>query len=954
MDKASLHGEYVPRREEADIRQQVAQVCADGRSRVVLLYGAGGVGKTRLVRALASAPGRDHAHEANTVWVRPIDLDDSEYWLLSNLEREIASTLDPEGQYFHPYFEHLAKLPRFTRSHVGHETVSSHLGRIKQEFVQCYQSYVTHAEKTVVITLDTVEAVRSMYMLLTLTQWMKALPNTLFILSGRPVSSPDQPDPIRQSLESTDVELTAFNREESLSFLESSPLWHSLSEEERSQLVELSAGQPLWLAIAVNYLQHANPPAEMTEYGGDLPWLPGAFRRRMVAPYQSTDFWPEAIRRLAVVRHSVNQDVWQAIMKDRPLPPDVESWDEAWRNLQQLPWVRPRANGRYVTLHDAFAEELAQRLIPLHDQDGSWRRGLWKRAVGIYTRLTDEDVSDELDRLSRALRIPGDYDDTGVTERIAELDTRKLELDQLKTAQLHYQLLDDFEAGCTSFLSRYEEAARRHDLLFQELICHEFERFLPHSQAARESLMDVLGDQVARFGQWLTNEKPRLHLEIGLRIARFLTQYEQATSALELLLELPDQSADAEMRYLLDNERGNACMRISGKAAEAEAYFQRALDCARESEAPKWVRHQAQALKELGYYYRNLGRWDEADKSYARARDVLGKILEPGCPDDDREEMASIQTNWAYLKALKGSYEESRNLVESALEVRRGLKGPRGAGISLSVYGEVLRYDQQFVRAWEAYREAEEVFEQLKSWAWLGLVYQEQAICLFQAAQEGIKLADDPVDRSEVLIRRSLDICRDHAVRSYPSALNRAGRILGATDVKAGLECLEQSVEEARKVADGWFVAASLMEYLDLCYQAWLDTGDEEYRRLLSGRIDDVPQAVEAYESKDLAGRWELLQGHLVARDALASGQGRNYLTAVGHYSRGFGMLADKSVGSHGLSAIPREFKRFRDVFDSLPSEVQRAWYLRLRKDWSELVSKEAATSLLARLETLY
>jgi tetratricopeptide (TPR) repeat protein len=951
MDPASPHGEYVPRREEADIRQQVAKVCADGLSRVVLLYGPGGVGKTRLVRALANAPAQDEA-----VWVRPIDLDDSEYWLLSNLEREVASTLDPEGLYFEDYFQHLADLPRFTRTYVGHETVSSHLGRIKQEFVRCYQSYVTHAEKTVVITLDTVEAVRSMYMLLTLTQWMKELPNTLFIVSGRPVSSPDQPDPIRQALVTTYVELTAFTKQESLSFLANSALWHSLSEDERTQLADLTAGQPLWLAIAVNYLQHADPPAEMTEYSVNPPWLSGAFRRRLVAPYQSTDFWPEAIRRLAVVRHSVNQDVWREIMNDRPLPPGITSWDQAWQNLKQLPWVRPRANGRYVTLHDAFAEELAQRLIPLHDQDGSWRRELWRRAAGIYSELTkDTDVSEELDRLTRALEIPGEYDVTGVTERIAELDTRKLELDQLKTAQLHYQLLDDFEAGCTRFLSNYEEAARRHDMLFQELICHEFERFLPHSQAAREPLKDVLGDQVTRFGQWLTDKKPRLHLEIGLRIARFLTQYEQATSALELLNGLPDDSADREMRYLLDNERGNACMRISGKVGQAEEYFERALQWARQKKSRKWIRHQAQALKEFGFYYRNLGRWEKADEAYAEARDTLRKVLGPGCSDDDREEMASIQTNWAYLKALKGSYEESRNLVESALEVRRQINRPRGVGISLSVYGEVLRYDRQYIRAWAAYREAEGVFEQQASGAWLGLVYQEQAICLFQAAQEGVKLVDeDQLGRSAALIQRSLDICRDHAVRSYPSALNRAGRILGATDVRAGLDCLERSVEEARKVADGWFVAASLMEYLDLCYQAWVDTNDQEYRRLLATRVDDVPRAVEVYESKDLAGRWELLQGHLVARDVLASGHGGDYPTAVEHYSRGFTLLAHRSIGSHGLSAIAGEFKRFQDVFHLLPRDIQRDWYSRLRRDWSALESPEASTSLQARLEQLY
>ena len=36
------------------------------------------------------------------------------------------------------------------------------------------------------------EAIRGTYLLVTLTQWMKALPSTLFILSGRP--TPDHGD----------------------------------------------------------------------------------------------------------------------------------------------------------------------------------------------------------------------------------------------------------------------------------------------------------------------------------------------------------------------------------------------------------------------------------------------------------------------------------------------------------------------------------------------------------------------------------------------------------------------------------------------------------------------------------------------------------------------------------------------------------------------------------------
>lgn len=963
---------YIPRREEEYLLRQVRLVRddPDRASRALLLYGVGGVGKTRMVRALAA---RNELSADRVSWVQPIDVDDSEYWLLSNLEQAVAAKLDPQRRYFGPYFDHLSRLPRYTREHVGHETVVSHLGRIKGKFIECYRAFVLDTGSTVVITLDTVEAIRSMYLLLTLTQWMKSLPATLFILSGRPLTRRELQDPIRDQLDDPHQRLSwdcltldGFDQQEALRFLEGGVP----DPDEKDKLIHLTRGHPLWLALAVDFLAHSDPPPEMESLDpvrraqhlpfGAEPTAEGArlcegFRRRLVAPYRSSEFWPEAIKRLAVVRHSVNRDVWQRLMADRELPDGVSSWDQAWAELLRTPWVRPRANQRYVTLHDALAEELAQRLIPLHDRDETWRQWLWRRAAGIYTELTegpDQALQRELDQLSTAIRHPATADDPALVVRVTELDAHKRELDQLKTAQLHYQLLGDFETGVALFITQFEQASARHDLLFQELICHELERFLPDGEAA-EPLEDVLGPVVQQFHAWLRESAPLRYLEVGLRIASFLTHNEQPRTALDLLNGLPESAADPELRYRLNNERGNACMRLPGQIDKADRYFQLALEETRGLPRPERERREAEARKEFGFYYRNLGRWMEADQAYEAARDVMSRILGPGSSDDDREEMASIQTNWAYLKALQGNYQEAQNLVESAVAVRRRLGRLHGVGVSLSVSGEVYRYDHKFVKAWECYEEAEAVFQELKSWPWLGMVYQEQAICLHQAGGEGIRLVAGQRERARTLIRLALDICRDQAVRSYPSALNRAGRIFG-DDVDAGLGYLEESVVEARRIADGWFLSANLIEYLELSYRAWTTTGKRGYRDLIDARVTDVVHAISDYQFADLRGRWELLQGHLAVHDALDQRRFGDLDGAARHYSVGFLNLADARVGSHGSAAIASEFQKFRDMFGRLPPEVQADWYSQLRADWSDPESGDRSTSLLARLEELY
>lgn len=91
MNEESLFPEYIARDEEQQVLQEAAKVRADGQSRVVLLYGPRGIGKTSLVRRL----GRAAADDQLTIWVDPADIDDPEYWVLSNLEQRAARTVDP-------------------------------------------------------------------------------------------------------------------------------------------------------------------------------------------------------------------------------------------------------------------------------------------------------------------------------------------------------------------------------------------------------------------------------------------------------------------------------------------------------------------------------------------------------------------------------------------------------------------------------------------------------------------------------------------------------------------------------------------------------------------------------------------------------------------------------------------------------------------------------------------
>jgi tetratricopeptide (TPR) repeat protein len=987
MADATPFPRYIPRPEEEQILKAAQNVRRDRKTRAILLYGGGGVGKTHLVRALTHKMAADEA----VAWLEPIDIDDSKFWLLSSLEQEVAAQIDPENRYFAPYFEYLSQLPSYSRSRMGPDTIVSYLGRIKRIFVDCYKNFIADTGKTVVIVFDTVETIRGTYLLVTLTQWMKSLPATLFILSGRPLPGPHK-DPISEELGGpnrpipvTTIRLGEFTKQAATEYLANSEIAAALTADERAKLVRLTRGHPLWLAFTISYLadrgipEEAEAPLAVIEQGipyrGDMPaegWQRHmALKRRLVSPYQDTDFWHESVRRLAVVRTSVNQPIWQMLMADRPLPPGVADLDEAWKRLLDIPWVRPRANGRFVTLHDAVAEELAQDVIPMHDQDRSWRRQLWRRALAIYQEQIEgpgddlvvrtADLGERLQLLSERFR-PGGERDAPSSHQIAlikeavDLDARKRELDQFKTAALFYQLVSDHEAGCREFLAVFARASSENDLLFQNLLVVEMQRFLP-GQSEPQPLADVVSGEIDDFGDWLKQERQDLYIGISLVIAEYLITNEHPTAAAELLVQLPEASADQDQRFTLNILLGNAYLRMPGQIRQSQLRFNEALDIAEQADLTTADRRRrlARANKELGYYNRNRGLWEAADESYRKARDAISATLSARSSDEDREEMASIQTNWAYVKGLGGQYRDGSNLIESAIAVRHRLGRHQVEGISWSVCGEVYRYERRFEKAWAAYLIAEQIFEVHQTWSWLGLIYQEQAICLLQADQDNVNLATgkDPIEQAKDLVTMALDICRDQRVRDYPSALNRAGRIFGRQDYDAGLRYLAEGIEQARALSDGWFWFANLVEFAELSYRAWADTGHERYRDGIREHEASTMLAMAEYEFPDLRGRWEIVRGHLAIHDWEKSRDDSRLSTALTSYKSGFALIAEGGhVGSSGTSVIPDGFKIFSELFGRLPADIQAEWQEELRRAWSDL--KDASTLLLARLEELY
>ena len=967
---------YIARAEERDIGAVLRQVHADGDSRAVLLRGHGGIGKTSIVRHLAAV-----SSDAGTDWVRPFDADDPEIWLLSNLERRIVRQIDPNGRHFGAYLEHLTRLDSYPQSGPSHEAVTAYLSRIKGVFAACYQEYVDSQHKTVVITFDTIETIRGTTLMVTLPQWMQELRRgTLFLLAGRPVPGEGAvEDPIAAELSTrqrrmpvTAVDVGELDLARTREYLASSATSDGLRADEPDKLVLLSRGHPLWLAIMENYLAERGVPEEvsntsvrflqenlpfgeeMTESGRELH---DQFLYRLLSPYRETDFWHEAVKRLAIVRQPVAKPVWQRLMADMASPGADRDLTAAWDQLLSLPWMRPRGDRRYVTVHDALAEELSQRLFPLYDHDQHWRHRIWRSARDGYDALAaalqaEFCAEEQLDADISTLELPGGTGElpADVVDRVSAYNTRQHELDQYRAAGMYYHFLTDFADGCSELLSRYEQAEEAGNTYFQDLIVLYLQRFLPGGPPPG-AFNDVIRLKLEEFREWLIG-RPERYIELALLVAKHQIETSQATAALKLLDELPEPEHHLQ-RHRISLLAANACLRIPGRVAVGETYLERALADARALPAhdPDRAKLIAEAHKELGFYYRNTGEWGKADDSYAAAWGELSAGQPAGKTEADREEIASIQTNWAYVKGLNGSHLDASELAESAISIRHALKDAPAEGLSWSVRGEVYRYARRFELAWSAYREAERLLGQRRARR-LGFLRQQQAICLHQALQDGIRLTADPGRDAMALIDEALRICQIFSIRAYPSALNRAGRIFAQQDPDQALDYLRTGSVEAQKLSDGWFWFANLIEYAELSYQLWTTgSGREEYRAAILALADEIDQVSMEYTFPDLSGRWRLIMGHLAVADYLRTGAESRLAEALENYRTGFADIAQRNVGSSGAAAIPTQFGAFKRVFALLPDTVKADWLRDLHAHWSH---SSGAIMLLARLEELY
>ncbi len=971
------------------------------KSQVLLIREKGGMGKTFLLREIYKQwkEGLD-----KVIWFEPIDMDDPKYWLFTNVQHQVIHNIKNyrpnhsklNKKAFRRYDNYVFNFAKQNANSITPETIVSYLRKDIDIFVKSYTNFLQDNKIIPIIIFDTVETIRKTQLQKELVLWMKRLPGTLFILAGRPAPK-EQEDSIvgllqdSLSLELPDAKPLLYQIMPLPKLTISSTRTYfkkcnisSLDDKYLEAITELSKGNILTLALTANYLSAKGMPSVVESWLNRSEQYPMSkslwqenFTNQLLLPYfEEGSFWNQAVLRLAIIRRQVSFDMWVSLVNDLDLPSNVNDFDEAWRYFLGLPWVRERADKKYITLHDALAEMLA-KVLPLHDPDGQWRMKLWIKAIDVcqeaISKLERSLVEEKAHFEDLKLRLPGNllrqrinifhsepYAQQEILDSAVGLDNQPTELLLLKTTCLHYKLLVDHKQGFNYFTKLFDEIidkGRRYD--FGELIWATMQHFLPDDPAFSSVLKDVEQARIKVFQQEY-QQSAQLRFDIGSRGGALLSviRPEDAEVLLTKLLEDKEITCKSCWCYRLLVSRGKAYSRIKDKLQVARGDFEQALKITQANNAPNHIYQlQGFALSELANYNLSFGSWHEASKLLEEANLFYEKLnfeelseklkcsfykeLNPKELTEEFEcSYITVITQRGHTEALKGNMGLALKLASEAVQKRKErfqLKQTGKTKLRLAMaktsIGEVYRLNREYIKASTELSEAENLVRDLHRNDQLGEIYHKLAYCLFKAQREEQSITSP---RSpENLIQLSLEYCRNSNIRQYPVAHLRAGQILGEN----GLWHLKKAIALAKEIGDLRTLALSLITHEELVVHDFLERSNyDDFQSIL--KFDkEIEQVLEKSEFIDLKGRWHLLKGHLEVLNSLSGKSEGNDLinNAIEHYKKGFDSLQKGVAGSFGEKGGPDGYELFLALMKKLSQQEKSSFRVlsqALRKYW--------------------
>lgn len=873
-----------------------------GTLRILIVDGPGGVGKTWLLEeAYRRRQEYIDALNGKLQVTHVINLDDISFHVPMNLGRRIAQEVDPSG--FQEYFEQTDDLTLLEGAGLlTPERFERLMHQGDNLFLQAYNGLAER--ERIFLILDTVEAVVAAPIGRYFVKMASLLENTFLLIAGREGEQARQmfiqalEMVSRSSEDSLDyLLLENFRPKTALVYIDQTPVKHYLEAQPRlrDNLLLLTEGHPLSLALAVEWLQREMPLPDLVERTPDaltalpteeMKQLRQQFERALVSYIRNLRIdVADLILAMAHFNMRFNAEILSAVM-DLPL----EESQHKIRSMKEWFFVKEKPDNILV-LHDEMQLLIEQYVWPQVDPFHTRRKQLSQKAVSYYVEALRQ-IEQAIEALEGTIRMAEEREEVSQAAEARRTYLKKRRERWLLIRELlHYALDVNLEEGYILFVEEFDKASDQ----YQPLL--------------RLGLVQEIAQHRSKF----SGDR---RYEIDIRIAKDLLDETEYQSAYELLMDLKEAFTYQDGRTVdILIQLANVTIRL-GNLLEGKQFFKDALQACQDyqiADEKWWV----MAENGLGWSCRLLGQWDEAIQHWHSA-------LEYSSRAKDRKRMAMILNNLGNAYHLKGDDHSGLMLSLQGLEIAESVSGMRRQiAANHSTLGEIYLALGQYEKALTHYERALAIFEEGMDEEWIAIVcHQISRAKRHQAFDEG-----EPQRRQEWLdealeyARRSVQLCEQHHLfKDAPSIYYGAGIILlDMGQVEEAEEYLEKSywLNVERKEAFGLIV-----DSVALAEIAYLRKRYQEVERI-------------AEESEELVGdraEYPLFYGRLLRTLAQAQLDQGKYDEALATYVEALTRIARH--GGYGKYRTGREVALLRKRVEDLPDEIRESWSNRFIEEW--------------------
>jgi len=861
----SIQFQFVNREDE--LERIIKHATAWGTSRILVIDGVGGIGKTRLLEEVYRRRQEYIDVLKGQLRVsRVVNLDDIALQVPMNMGRRIANEI--ASAKFQEYLDHTDRIMLLeSKGLLTLDAFEQHLHGGDDSFLRAYDALAK--EERILLLLDTAESILSLPVGRYLLKLIPQLKNICVLLAGREgIKARELLSQVLEDIGNNDtaldyLKLEAFTPSVAKGYLEQTPVGSYLEAQPhlRDNLLLLTEGRPLLLALAGEWLRRDVPLPELTERTADeLRALPEGERSRLQKQFERALVsqirnlradMADLILDMAHFKFRFDADLLSAITGK----PEEESRQKI-KTLEDLFFAKSMPDGS-VVLHDEMQRLVEEYVWSEIDPFGTRRKQLSQKAVEHYQqRLNRLDMT--LQKLEKAIQAAEEHHDLA---EAAEARREYLEHTRLRWTLahelLHYALHADLIKGYDLFKREYDTASDQYQYMLRPGLIQEMETY-------ESKLPDV-----SRY-------------EVSIRIAKYqldIGNYEKSKTRLLQLLKaplVPSQRVEVLLQW------GNVEIRL-GDFDRGISRFKEAVEICETSDLEKEL---VQIENALGWGFRLMGDWDEAAIHYRKALKLALKLKAW------RQE-GWLLNNLAFVYAYLRKRDEALQLSDQALRVWKVDGFQRGLGAAYSTRGSIMYKFGQFDEALKYFAEALAIFESQNDIEWLSTVHCWRGVNLWAMGR-----LDDA--REDLEKAREIGLKKDIAI-----ILNRLARVYrdqGQND--KARELLHQSYQSALELGDKAY------ELVGLSDLAHLDMVDGRFSALdtYQQKLAVYLQAWKRPDSMAL-GRLNCYMGSLaVGQDRLEG--------AIDHYQRGLTLIAQ--CGSYGRISLLTELNNLETALEKL------------------------------------